>query len=66
MPTVPAFARHAAALAALLAVAGSAFASSHREAPTITTSPKVDGTDFSCFAATKTSRPTARAAAAAP
>lgn len=49
MSTVPAFARHAAALAALLAVAGSAFASSHREAPTIATAPKVDGTDFYMF-----------------
>jgi hypothetical protein len=33
----------------LLAVAGSAIASSHREAPFITTSPKVDGTDFYMF-----------------
>ncbi len=33
----------------LLAVAGSAMASSHREAPFITTSPKVDGTDFYMF-----------------
>jgi hypothetical protein len=33
----------------LVAVAGSAFASSHREAPFITTSPKVDGTDFYMF-----------------
>lgn len=33
----------------LLLAAGSAFASSHREAPFITTSPKVDGTDFYMF-----------------
>ncbi len=33
----------------LLVAAGSAFASSHREAPFITTSPKVDGTDFYMF-----------------
>src|SRR4051794_22161427 len=32
--------------AALLAMTGSAFASSHREAPFITTSPKVDASDF--------------------
>lgn len=35
--------------AALLSVAGSAAASSHREAPAITESPKVDGTDFYMF-----------------
>jgi Domain of unknown function (DUF4331) len=35
--------------AALLALAGGAHASSHREAPFITTSPKVDGTDFYLF-----------------
>nr|WP_315226123.1 DUF4331 domain-containing protein [uncultured Albidiferax sp.] len=33
----------------LLALTGAAFASSHREAPFITTSPKVDGTDFYMF-----------------
>jgi hypothetical protein len=33
----------------LMAVAGAAIASSHREAPFITTSPKVDGTDFYMF-----------------
>ncbi len=33
----------------LMVVAGSALASSHREAPFITTSPKVDGTDFYMF-----------------
>lgn len=33
----------------LLAAAGAAMASSHREAPFITTSPKVDGTDFYMF-----------------
>ena len=37
------------AAAALMAVAGLATASSHREAPFITTSPKVDGTDFYMF-----------------
>ena len=35
--------------AALLAISGSAFASSHREAPFITTSPKVDASDFYMF-----------------
>ena len=35
--------------AALLALAGSAFASSHREAPFISTSPKVDASDFYMF-----------------
>jgi hypothetical protein len=38
-----------AATTALLAIASSALASSHREAPFITTSPKVDGTDFYMF-----------------
>ena len=33
----------------LMAAAGGAMASSHREAPFITTSPKVDGTDFYMF-----------------
>jgi hypothetical protein len=33
----------------LVCMAGAAFASSHREAPFITTSPKVDGTDFYMF-----------------
>ncbi|MDR7376183.1 hypothetical protein J2X19_000841 [Rhodoferax ferrireducens] len=33
----------------LLAIGGAAFASSHREAPFITTAPKVDGTDFYIF-----------------
>ena len=33
----------------LLATASAAMASSHREAPFITTSPKVDGTDFYMF-----------------
>jgi hypothetical protein len=36
-------------VAALMALAGPAGASSHREAPFITTSPKVDGTDFYLF-----------------
>ncbi len=38
-----------AATTALLAIASTALASSHREAPFITTSPKVDGTDFYMF-----------------
>lgn len=38
-----------ALLAALLSAAAPASASSHREAPFITTSPKVDGTDFYMF-----------------
>jgi hypothetical protein len=37
------------AACALVAMAGTALASSHREAPFITTSPKVDGTDFYMF-----------------
>jgi hypothetical protein len=37
------------AAAALLALVGTAHASSHREAPFITTSPKVDATDFYLF-----------------
>jgi len=36
-------------VAAALTVCGSAFASSHREAPFITTSPKVDASDFYLF-----------------
>jgi hypothetical protein len=39
----------ACALAALPAVHGTALASSHREAPSITNTPKVDGTDFYMF-----------------
>ncbi len=38
-----------AATTAVLAIASTALASSHREAPFITTSPKVDGTDFYMF-----------------
>jgi len=38
-----------ACAAALAALVPAAFASSHREAPFITTSPKVDGTDFYMF-----------------
>ena len=45
--------RKSAALAviplAIAALASTAFASSHREAPFITTAPKVDGTDFYMF-----------------
>ena len=40
---------HLAKACLLLAAAGGALASSHREAPFITTSPKVDGTDFYMF-----------------
>ncbi|CDS50518.1 FIG00729359: hypothetical protein [Polaromonas sp. CG9_12] len=40
---------HIARACLLLAAAGSAMASSHREAPFITTAPKVDGTDFYMF-----------------
>ena len=43
------FALSALMAALLLAVAAPAGASSHREAPFITTSPKVDGTDFYMF-----------------
>jgi hypothetical protein len=41
--------RHLTAGAIACAVAGTALASSHREAPFITTRPKVDGTDFYMF-----------------
>ncbi len=40
---------HVAKACLLLVVAGGALASSHREAPGITNSPKVDGTDFYMF-----------------
>ena len=40
---------HIAKACLLLVAAGGAIASSHREAPFITTSPKVDGTDFYMF-----------------
>ena len=40
---------HIAGACLLLAAAGGAMASSHREAPFITTAPKVDGTDFYMF-----------------
>ena len=43
------FALSALMAALLLAAAAPAGASSHREAPFITTSPKVDGTDFYMF-----------------
>ncbi len=42
--------------AALLAACGLAGASSHREAPFITTAPKVDGTDFYMFRSYETGR----------
>ena len=41
--------RHLTKACLVLLAAGSAMASSHREAPFITTSPKVDGTDFYMF-----------------
>ena len=41
--------RHLTKACLALFAAGSAIASSHREAPFITTSPKVDGTDFDMF-----------------
>jgi hypothetical protein len=41
---------------AVLAACGAAFASSHREAPFIATSPKVDGTDFYMFRSYETGR----------
>ena len=44
------------AAAALMAVATLATASSHREAPFITTSPKVDGSDFYMFNSYETGR----------
>ena len=46
------------ALAALIAatLSPAAFASSHREAPSITTTPKVDGTDFYMFQSYETGR----------
>lgn len=48
MSTSP-FKKAPLALAAALLAAGAALASSHREAPFITTSPKVDATDFYMF-----------------
>jgi hypothetical protein len=44
------------AAAALAAAAAPSFASSHREAPFITSSPKVDGTDFYMFRSYETDR----------
>jgi hypothetical protein len=44
------------AIAALLACVGPAHASSHREAPFITTSPKVDASDFYMFRSYETGR----------
>ena len=40
---------HIARACLLMVAAGGAMASSHREAPFITTAPKVDGTDFYMF-----------------
>jgi hypothetical protein len=45
-----------AAAAAVLACAGPASASSHREAPSITTTPKVDASDFYMFRSYETGR----------
>jgi Domain of unknown function (DUF4331) len=50
------FCRRFIAAAAAAAVAGGAAASSHREAPFITTSPKVDGTDFYLFSSYESGR----------
>ena len=47
---------HIARACLLLVAAGSAMASSHREAPFITTSPKVDGSDFYMFNSYESSR----------
>jgi hypothetical protein len=47
---------HIAVLVAVLAAAMPAFASSHREAPAITKSPKVDATDFYMFNSYETGR----------
>ncbi len=41
--------KHLTSACVLLAIAGGAMASSHREAPFISTMPKVDGTDFYMF-----------------
>jgi hypothetical protein len=46
----------AVAIAGLMAAVGSALGSSHREAPLITQSPKVDGTDFYMFRSYETGR----------
>lgn len=47
---------HLAKACLLLVAAGSAMASSHREAPFITTSPKADGTDFYMFSSYEAGR----------
>ena len=49
MATTRRIALGSAAVAALLVAGGTAWASSHREAPGITETPKVDGTDFYMF-----------------
>ena len=46
----------ATAIAATLAISGTALASSHREAPFITTQPKVDASDFYMFRSYETGR----------
>lgn len=48
--------KHLSGACVLLAVAGSAFASSHREAPFIAGNPKVDGTDLYMFRSYETGR----------
>src|SRR5579859_163916 len=48
--------RQLVAAAVAACIAGGALASSHREAPFITTRPKVDGTDFYLFNSYETGR----------
>lgn len=48
--------RHVALACAIAAAGGAALASSHREAPSITNTPKVDGTDFYMFRSYETGR----------
>ncbi|WP_295646337.1 DUF4331 domain-containing protein [uncultured Methylibium sp.] len=48
--------RHVALACAIAAAGGAAVASSHREAPSITNTPKVDGTDFYMFRSYETGR----------
>lgn len=55
-PPAPTRLRRAAAACLMLCLTTSALASSHREAPFITTSPKVDGTDFYMFISYETGR----------
>ncbi len=48
--------RHVALACALATAGGASFASSHREAPSITNTPKADGTDFYMFRSYETGR----------